>query len=552
MSGPKYSRINLNELNNRLVSINVDIQSLYSQINSIISSQETKSLLNCSPFNPKKSLPDKYEKVKSEIYDLLRRLSCPFTSRQTYGVPQINAKLSKASATKERYIQLKNSVNERLRKLEKLQEEINRGLSTIIEGKNKETKSQKSCLDNKLAQLPSDYKEHVDRDKQTEIGNTYNQLMHNIDSIPSNSPYKQRQDNNCLKMLYETALQKQAAIYQAIELFGELIDITHKETVSKKMMNLNEIRNLDLKEETLEDILQKIPAEPMQQEEAEKKQNIEVYNLRQSIERYAADITAYSFIEYCRKAERIFESAAQETNTDKLYFYLQQIKQDYFEIDKKVAEDRSHREKLQGIKMSLLAFDKVHPPISLLLQQIEGLEKNKLIEAAKVSPLIEEAAKVIANLKQEMVKKEEQYLIKRCVYESLQALDYEPESDFETYVVSQHVPMIFSSKPTSPYKVMASFSPRGEMIARLIRTVGSEKEKKGVTQKQRIKDTEAMGAWCQIYHQMIADLKKKGMDTDIIQELPPAAEHLHIEVDKSKKPARRVTEKDRKFIAEIE
>lgn len=125
MSGPKYSQAKLNELNKRLVSLNIDIESAYSQITAILNSNDTRSALESTPFCMDDSLIKTYEQGRNELHNIAERITPPNIYKQTFGESEINSRLTEAEITKDSYINLRNKLNEKLHQLRRTLESIN-------------------------------------------------------------------------------------------------------------------------------------------------------------------------------------------------------------------------------------------------------------------------------------------------------------------------------------------------------------------------------------------------------------------------------------------
>lgn len=529
MSGPKYSQAKLNELNKRLVSVNIDIESAYSQITAILNSNETRSALESTPFCMDDSLIKTYKQNRNELHNIAGRITPPNIARQTFGESEINARLTEAEITKERYINFRNELNEKLHQLRKTLESINQHLSTSIVEVNQNIKSKKDYLDKKFAQLPADYTDYVESDMREELNNLYEQTVHALESISLKVPFADQQNNSKLKSLYNASLQNQSKITKLIDEFKTFADLVHKKVRSGKIMNLGEIKAIKLEEEDLDEILRRIRAETVQ---SEPKKDQESTDLKNYIQKTASDILNHPENEYSERAGSILKDVAKETNTSKLYLYLQQLKLDSSELCKKIEADRIDRKKLQETKMSLLGIEQDHLEIESLLKQIESLEKEQWVDPQKVMVIVQETTKAGEAIRQKKIKEEEQSLIRKCVYEVLKSFDYVPDSDFKTCIVNR-TPMIFSTVLGSDYRVRTSFSPKGEMIARLIRVVGNKKQQDVITERQRIKDMEAMETWCRDYDRLISFMRENGVDANIIWRKPPEIEHLEVVVDET-------------------
>ena len=531
MSGPKYSQAKLNELNKRLVSVNIDIESAYSQITAILNSNDTRLVLESTPFCMDDSLMKTYEQSRNELHNIAGRITPPNIARQTFGESEINARLTEAEITKDSYINLRNELNEKLHHIRKILESINQHLSTSIVEVNQNIKSKKDYLDKKFAQLPADYTDYVESDRQKELNNLYEQTVHALESISPVVPFADQQNNSKLKFLYNASLQNRSRITKLIDKFKTLADLVYKKVRSGKIMNLGEIKAIKLEEEGLDEILRRIKAETVQSETGKDQESTD---LKDYIQKTASDILNYPENEYSEKAKYILEDVAKEMNTSKLYLYLQQLKLDRSELCKKFEADRIYRKKLHETRMSIIGIDQDHLEIELLLKQIESLEKEQWVDPQKVMFLVQETTKASEAIKQKKIKEEEQSLVRKCVYEALKSFDYVPDSDFETCIVNK-TPMIFSTVLGSDYRVRTSFSPKGEMITRLIRVVGSKKQQEVITERQKIKDMEAMETWCRDYDRLISFMRENGVDANIIWRKPPEIEHLEVVVDETYK-----------------
>lgn len=92
---------------------------------------------------------------------------------------------------------------------------------------------------------------------------------------------------------------------------------------------------------------------------------------------------------------------------------------------------------------------------------------------------------------------------------------------------------IFLNGISQGYQIMLMVNPSGEYVTKLVRTVGSEKEKELVTNTQRQKDIEVGKLWCNKYEQFKKILSSNGIQLEERIRLEPETSELLIVVDKT-------------------
>lgn len=230
------------------------------------------------------------------------------------------------------------------------------------------------------------------------------------------------------------------------------------------------------------------------------------------IERFHLLLRGYDEAAY-RELAPLASGARGEALPQRLVMIRDTVKVRYGRLKEAAAATAVYRGYLTGIVARLRALDGTDG----LLERAELLVAQPVIAKDEYNRFAREAADHIAALREEE-------LLLADMRERLIGLGYQVTDD-EAGGLAHGRPVFFDTR-WDEYKVLVRLGEGSELATRLVRVVGSEKERAEITSYQRQRDKEVAKNWCHDFDSFITGLEGKGYAFKSIMRMEPDEEDV--------------------------
>lgn len=221
--------------------------------------------------------------------------------------------------------------------------------------------------------------------------------------------------------------------------------------------------------------------------------------------------------EAARELEPLAAEAGSEGNVQSLQMMRDTIQLRYGKIKQRTAYSEVSRAALGKMATQL----SLYRDTGEIVDEIKELIAEKYIDRKKYEALRQKAATRYLEI-------EESRQRALAISRNLERLGYATEGG-DSDAITERLRLgeiVYLETQWPDYRIMLRLDPSGEMVTRVVRFVGSEREMEEVSDYQRQKDREVATRWCSDYDSFVSMLRAEGVGVDIVIRKSPENESI--------------------------